>query len=231
MRADRHRAQAVGEHEVESGCPRDLNVEMVCRPVAGHLGVAMRHVLVDVLADGSERVGPHVFGEAMVGGLRTQVGDAGQAEQHHGPPLLDGDAPVGVGLFEVHHDMGARPRGPHGGDLRAGIDRLLGEQGPVQHDVVLAVHAAAGALPRGRRKIGPGRLLRVEDKDHGKHGRYGQALEHRESLITGGRGIGGDGLWPEATGKGAVPRRRHRQLAHHATPSAAQKLYIPQLAW
>ena len=58
---------------------------------------------------------------------------------------------VGVGLLEVHHDVRARPRGPHGGDLRPGIQRLIEDQWSVQHDVVLAVHAATGALPRGRR--------------------------------------------------------------------------------
>ena len=63
---------------------------------------------------------PRVFGEAMVGGHRSQIGDAGQAEQHHRPPLLDGDPPLGIGLFEVHHEVCARPRRPHRRDLRPG---------------------------------------------------------------------------------------------------------------
>ncbi len=49
-----------------------VDVEVVRRPVAGHLRVAMCHVLVDVLADGSERVGPRVFGEPVVGGHRSR---------------------------------------------------------------------------------------------------------------------------------------------------------------
>ena len=88
-------------------------------------------------------------GKRWLGGHRSQIGNAGQAEQHHRPPLLDGDAPLGIGLFEVHHEVGARPRGPHGRDLRPGIQRLTGDERPVQHDVVLAMHPTAGALPRG----------------------------------------------------------------------------------
>ena len=110
----------------------------------------MGEPVVEVLADGAEGIGSRVVGEAMVGGCRSQVGNAGQAEQHHRPPLLDGDVSAGIGLLEVHHDVGARPRGLHRRDLRAGIQRLIGGQWSV-HDVVLAVHPATGALPRGRR--------------------------------------------------------------------------------
>jgi hypothetical protein len=167
-----------------------------------------------VLARGAEGVGPRMVREAMAGGRQSQIGNTVQAEQHHGPPLLDGDAPVVIGLFEVHHDVCARPRCPHSGDLRPGIEGLIGDQWPVQHNVVLAVHPTAGALPRGRREIGPGGLLRFEDEDHWEHGRYGQAVQHSGGLIAGGSGIG-------AT---------ISSLITHA-PSPAQKLYIPQLAW
>ena len=46
MGAHRHGAQAVGEQEVEAGRPRRVDIEVMCRPVAGHLGVAAGHLLV-----------------------------------------------------------------------------------------------------------------------------------------------------------------------------------------
>ena len=147
VRADRHRAQPVGEHEIETGRARHLDVEMVRRPVAGHLGVATRHVRVDVLADGAEWVGPRLVGEPVIGRHHAEIGHAVQAEQHHRPPLLDGDRAVRVDLLELHHDLGARPRRPHRRDPRPGVERFTGNQRPVQHDVVLAVHPAADALP------------------------------------------------------------------------------------
>ena len=113
MGAYRHRAQPVREDEVETGCPRHLDVEVMRRPVAGHLGVAMGHVLVDVLADGPERTRTRVFGEPMVGGHRPQIRDAVQTEQHHRPPLFNDDRPVRVDLLELHHDLGACARRPH----------------------------------------------------------------------------------------------------------------------
>ena len=139
--------------------------------------------------------------------------------------------PSASDLFEVHHEVGARPRGPHRRDLRPGNQSFTGDERPVQHDVVLAMHPTTDALPGGRREISPGRLLSPEDEDHRKHGRDGQTLQHRGGVIAGGRGIRGDGVWPEQAGKRAAPRRRHRELAHHPRPFCGAKLYIPQLAW
>ena len=52
----------------------------------------------------------------------------------------------------------------------------------MQHDVVLAVHAAADALPHRFWHVGPGRLLRVEDQDDRKHGGYGATVQHRRGV-------------------------------------------------
>ena len=41
MGADRHRAEAMGEQEVETGRARRVAIEVVSRPAAGHLGVAV----------------------------------------------------------------------------------------------------------------------------------------------------------------------------------------------
>ena len=73
MRADRHRAQAVGEHETETGRPRDVDVEMMRRPVAGHLRISMRHVVVDVLGGRAERTCVRVIGNSVIGGHRAEV--------------------------------------------------------------------------------------------------------------------------------------------------------------
>ena len=46
MCAHRHGAQAVGEQEVEAGRPRRVDIKVMCRSVAGHLGAAAGHLLV-----------------------------------------------------------------------------------------------------------------------------------------------------------------------------------------
>ncbi len=72
MGADRHRAQSVGEHEVESGRARHLDVEVVRRPIAGHLGVAVCHpALSRCGGDRSERVGARRLRET--GGRRASI--------------------------------------------------------------------------------------------------------------------------------------------------------------
>ena len=48
MGAHRHGAQAVGEQEVEAGRPRRVDIEVMCRPVAGHRGVAAGRLLADM---------------------------------------------------------------------------------------------------------------------------------------------------------------------------------------
>ena len=85
------------------------------------------------------------------------------------------------------------------------------------------MHPTTDALPGGRREISPGRLLSPEDEDHRKHGRDGQTLQHRGGVIAGGRGIRGDGVWPEQAGKRAAPGdgATASSLITHA-PSAAQ---------
>ena len=47
--AHRHRAQPVREQEVESGRAGDIDVEVMGRPVSGHLGVAPGSVVGDVM--------------------------------------------------------------------------------------------------------------------------------------------------------------------------------------
>jgi hypothetical protein len=54
----------------------------------------------------------------VLGRHRAEVCDAVQTEQHHRPPLLDGDNAVGADLFELHHDLRTRPRRPHRRDPR-----------------------------------------------------------------------------------------------------------------
>ena len=146
--ADRHRAQPVGEHEVETRRARHLDVEVVRRPVAGHLRVAVGDVLVDVLADGPERAGTRVFGEPMVGGHRPQIRDTradraapSSTTVRRRPPRRRRPArtaPRSACLPEI-----VRTAESH--DRR--IKTFTGIERSVQHDVVFAVHPAADMLP------------------------------------------------------------------------------------
>ena len=204
----------MGEHEVETCRARRLDVEVVRRPVAGHLRVPVGDVLVDMLTDGPERVGSRIFGEPVVPRHRPQVRDTLQTEQHHRPPLLDRDRAVGVDLFELHHDLGACPSRPHRGEPCRRIQTLTGNERSVHHDVVFPVHTAADVLPHAFRHVGPGSLLRGEDQDHRKHGRYGAPVQHRRGVIPGRRGVGRDGLGCQAARERAVPGRVQHELAH-----------------
>ena len=167
--ADRHGAQAVGEDEIEPGRSCRGDVEVMGRPVAGHLRVATCHVLVDVVGDGSDGTGPGVVGEPVISGRTAEIGDPLQAEQHHRPPLLDGDRSVGVDLVEPHDDLSTCPGCPYRRYVRPGVQRFTGDQRPVQHDVVCTVHPAADVLPDRVGQVGSGRFVRSEHQDHRKH--------------------------------------------------------------
>ena len=56
----------------------------------------------------------------------------------------------------------------------------------MQHDVVLAVHPAANALPDRLGQVGPGSFLRGEHEDHRKHRGYSASSEHGGGLVSGG---------------------------------------------
>ena len=73
VRADRHRAQAVGEDKVETGSAGHVDVEMVSGPVAGQLGVATGDVRVDVVPDGAEWAGPRLVGKSVLGRRRAEI--------------------------------------------------------------------------------------------------------------------------------------------------------------
>ena len=105
---------------------RSLGVRQLDEVVAGDV-VTLRAATGDapaieahvVPADHSNARGPHsrIVAEPVLGRHRAEVCDAVQTEQHHRPPLLDGDPAIGVDLVQLHHDKGARPRRAHRGDL------------------------------------------------------------------------------------------------------------------
>ena len=214
MSADRHRAQAVREDEIESGRSGHRDVEVMGRPVAGHLRIPTCYVLVDVLGDGSDGTGPRVVGESVISGRTAEICDPLQTEQHHRPPLLDGDRSVGVDLVEPHDDLGAGPGCPHRRYLRPGLQRFTGDQWPVQHDVVFAVHPAADVLPHRLGQVASGCFVRSEHQDHRKHRGHCESAQHRGRPVAGGGGVGRNRLGFEATGERAVPGGGHRHLTH-----------------
>ena len=136
--------------------PRRVDIEVVRRPVAGHLGVAVGQTRVDVLRHRSDRIVSGRIGEAVIVGHRSQVGHAVQSEQHGGPPLFDGHPALGIGLFDVQHDLRtSATRRSHRRELRPGLQRLVGDRWAMQYDTSCSpctppcacAQAAAGTSP------------------------------------------------------------------------------------
>jgi hypothetical protein len=216
MGAYRHGAQAMGEYKVEAARLRRLEIEVMRRPVAGHLGVTVGQLLVEMLRRRPDRVVSGRVRKAVTLGHRSQIGHSVQAEQDGGPPLFDGQHAVGIELFDVQHNLGSRPCRAHRRDRRPGVQRLAGDERAMQHDVVLAVHAAARLPPGGRRQVPVGCLLRSESQDDRKYGGHRLARQYRRGLITGCSCVCRDVLWVKSSRKQTMPGNAiYFDLAHY----------------
>ena len=167
---------------------------------------------------------PRVFGEAVVGGHRPEIGNAVQAEQHHRPPLLDGDP------RRRHRTARGAPR--PGCPPETSAPPRSATRYPASH----RGPAAGAARCRARRAPHRGRAARpppgrsalaascaVKTRITGNTAGTARPVQHRGGVVAGRRGIGGNGVRLEPAGERAVPRRGHRQLAHHRRPFCGAK--------
>ena len=210
----------------------DLDVEVVRRPVAGHLGVAMcrracRCAGWPTRADCARASS----GNRWSAGIAPRSRDAVRPSNtivHHCSTATAPSAPNcsrctttwvparDVRTAEICDEVSVAHRGRAAGAARCRARRARRR-------------GRAARPPRARRPWRP--PAAVNTRITGNTAGTASPVEHRGGLVAGGRRIGRDGLRLEAAGKRAVPRRGHRQLAHPGAPSAARTLYFPWFAW
>ena len=217
MGAHRHGAQAVGEQEVEAGRPRRVDIEVMGRPVAGHLGVAAGRVLVDVVGDGSDRVGSGVVGEAVIGGHDARSATpcsreapssttARRLPRHRRQPGQSASRPGCRPGMSAPPRSATRSAAVHR-ERVDGAPRCRVRRAPPRGH-------AAKPTPAGR----PLPLRSQEHSDHRKHRGHCESVQHRGRRVAGSGGVGRNCVGFEATGERAMPDRGHRHLTHLGGP-------------